>query len=289
MLGLVIEVPPAWLPISRDGVLAKVFNCGLTRCILAGHKVAEIIAEALHMTATSLTLEKSADMAQRRIEAHRTIAQPLGSSWRYRRLVLGGNVMLDPVSLAKPAMRPRELALLTSLLRQSDRVLEFGAGGSTALAIKMGVGRVTSVESDADWIDRLNRDDALGRAVEQGRLELLHADVGPVGALGRPSMKQASWPNYARRPWSHVGDRKLDLVFIDGRFRVACILETALRVSPATIIAVHDFWNRPSYHSVLPFLDQIDACESLGLFRVKGNLDVEAAERLLVTAHYDPA
>ena len=241
------------------------------------------------MTATPQILAKSPGVVERPVQAVKTITQPLGSSWRYRRLVLAGNVMLDPVSLAKPAMRPRETALLTSLLRQSDRVLEFGAGGSTALAIKMGVGKVTSVESDADWICRLKLDDALGRALEEGRLELLHADVGPVGALGRPSEKQASWPNYARRPWPHLGDSKLDLVFIDGRFRVACILETALRVSPATIIAVHDFWNRPGYHLVLPFLDQIGACESLGLFRVKGDLDVEAVERLLVTAHYDPA
>ncbi len=241
------------------------------------------------MTATPLILAKSPGVVERPVQAVKTITQPLGSSWRYRRLVLAGNVMLDPVSLAKPAMRPRETALLTSLLRQSDRVLEFGAGGSTALAIKMGVGKVTSVESDADWIGRLKLDDALGRALEEERLELLHADVGPVGALGRPSEKQESWPNYARRPWPHVGDGKLDVVFIDGRFRVACILETALRVSTATIIAVHDFWNRPGYHVVLPFLDQIGACESLGLFRVRGDLDVEAVERLLVTAHYDPA
>jgi hypothetical protein len=241
------------------------------------------------MTAIPLTLEKSSDIVERRIQANKTIPQPLGSSWRYRRLVVAGNVMLDPVSLAKPAMRPREIALLTSLLRQSDRMLEFGAGGSTALAVKMGVGSVTSVESDADWIARLKLDDALGRAVEEGRLELLHADVGPVGALGRPSVKQESWPTYACRPWTHVEDAKLDLVLIDGRFRVACILETARRVSPATIIAVHDFWNRSGYHVVLPFLEQIGASESLGLFRVRGDLDLEAVERLLVTAHYDPA
>ena len=241
------------------------------------------------MTATPLILAKSSGAVERPIKVDKTIPQPLGSSWRYRRLVLAGNVLLDPVSLAKPAMRPREIAVLTSLLRQSGRVLEFGAGGSTALAVKMGVGTVTSVESDADWIGRLKLDDALGRAVEDGRLELLHADVGPVGALGRPSVKQDSWPNYARRPWSHVGDSKLDLVLIDGRFRVACILETALRMSPATIIAVHDFWNRPGYHVVLPFLDEIGACESLGLFRARGDLDIEAVERLLVSAHYDPA
>lgn len=216
--------------------------------------------------------------------------QQLGSSWRYRRLVLGGHVVHDPIALARPAMRPREIAMLTGLLGAARRVVEFGAGGSTALALKMGVERLVSVESDAAWIGRLLADDAAARAARDGRLSLLHADIGAVGFMGRPAgdSPRETWPEYARLPWMHTGETPPDLVFVDGRFRVACILETALRVERKTIIAVHDFWNRPAYHGVLPFLDEIDRCETLGVFRLKPDMDREAARSLLALAAYWP-
>jgi hypothetical protein len=209
-----------------------------------------------------------------------------GSSLRHRRFVVGGYVIFDPVALARPSMRPREIDLLSALLRRAERVLEFGAGGSTTLAVKLGVSRLVSVESDASWIARIKDDDAAARAHEDGRLTLLHADIGPIGALGGPDSKGAreKWPNYARAPWGHVGAEDLDLVLIDGRFRIACILETALRANRRSLIAIHDFWNRPEYHVVLPFLDEVERCETLGVFRIKAGMDHAAARTLLAEA-----
>lgn len=214
----------------------------------------------------------------------------MGSSFRHRRLVLAGHVVFDPIALARPAMRPLEIALLTSLLRRTGRMVEFGAGGSTTLSLKLGVSHLVSVESDAAWIERLQADDAASRAQEQGRLTLLRADIGPIGFMGGPGKgsNRDRWPDYSRMPWGHADASQLDLVLVDGRFRVACILETVLRVERHTIIAVHDFWNRPAYHAVLPFLDVIDRCESLGVFRVKPDLDRPAAAALLEQAAYWP-
>jgi len=110
----------------------------------------------------------------------------MGSSLRHRRLVIAGHVVLDPIALARPAMRPREIAYLTGLLKTTRQMVEFGAGGSTALAIKMGVSHLVSVESDAGWIDRIQADEAAARACSDGRLSLLYANIGPVGFMARP-------------------------------------------------------------------------------------------------------
>lgn len=214
----------------------------------------------------------------------------MGSSLRHRRLVIAGYVAFDPVALAQPAMRPREVAVLTSLLRRTKHMVEFGAGGSTTLSLKLGVSHLISVESDEEWISRILNDDAAARAHEDGRLTLLRADIGPIGFLGGPGKgsDREEWPNYSRTPWTHLNGHALDLILIDGRFRVACILDSLLRIDRRTVLAVHDFWNRPAYHAVLPFLDEIDRCESLGVFRVKREFDRAAAEALLKEAAYWP-
>ncbi len=220
----------------------------------------------------------------------RVVPAIMGSSLRHRRLVIAGYVAFDPIALARPSMRPREIALLTSLLRRTKYMVEFGAGGSTTLSLKLGVSHLVSVESDEEWISRLLADDAAARAHEDGRLKLLRADIGPIGFLGGPGKgsEREKWPNYSRTPWAHLDSHALDLILIDGRFRVACILDSLLRIDRRTVLAVHDFWNRPAYHAVLPFLDEIDRCESLGVFRVKRELDRAAAEALLNEAAYWP-
>lgn len=138
-------------------------------------------------------------------------------------------------------------------------------------------------------IARTKADDAAARAQAIGRLTLLHADIGPIGALGGPASettkcRQESWANYSSAPWSHVDLNRLDLVLIDGRFRVACILETLLRVDRRPLIAVHDFWYRAEYHVVLAFLDEVEACQTLGVFRAKAALDRSAMRELLARA-----
>ena len=213
-----------------------------------------------------------------------------GTSFRHRRLVLANYVVFDPVELARPAMRPAETALLASLLKRAHHTLEFGAGGSTTLALKLGVGRIVSVESDASWIERIHGDSAAARAIEDGRLTLLHADIGPIRRLGGPSKAapRQRWPAYARTPWSHVDTARLDLVLIDGRFRVACALEAALRCSENTALVIHDFWNRPAYHGLLSHLEVLERCASMGVFRIKRSFDRAAAAALLENAAYWP-
>ena len=78
-----------------------------------------------------------------------------------------------------------------------------------------------------------------------------------------------------------------DLVFIDGRFRVACILTTLLRCRPT--IVVHDFWNKlKPYGEILEFLDVVHRVESLGVFSPRPDIDDTSLKKLLRTYLLDP-
>eukprot|EP00922_Rhytidocystis_sp_ex-Travisia-forbesii_P017217 GHVS01025678.1.p1 GENE.GHVS01025678.1~~GHVS01025678.1.p1 ORF type:complete len:491 (+),score=75.58 GHVS01025678.1:157-1629(+) len=44
-----------------------------------------------------------------------------------------------------------------------------------------------------------------------------------------------------------VPSKQPDIVFIDGRYRVACALMTLLYVQPQSVVLIHDFWGRPAY------------------------------------------
>lgn len=213
--------------------------------------------------------------------------RPMGCSLRHRRLVLGGYVLFDPVALARPSMRPMEIELLTSLFRGAEHALEFGAGGSTTLGLKLGLSRLVSVESDGEWVARIKADESAARAQSNGRLALLHADIGPIGVFGGPATlgeDRRPGANYSTAPWAHVDADRLDVILVDGRFRIACVLETLLRVDRRPLIAIHDFWDRPEYHVVLPFLDEVETCQTLGVFRAKAGLDRSAAGALLALA-----
>lgn len=74
--------------------------------------------------------------------------------------------------------------------------------------------------------------------------------------------------------------KAIDTIFIDGRFRVACALSALLHCQNSTIM-IHDFFNRQQYHIVLEFLDMIEECETLGVFKPKKRLNKANLQTLL--------
>ena len=123
-------------------------------------------------------------------------------------------------------------------------------------------------------------------AIAAGRVSLNHVNVGPTGAWGIPSDEQCKhlWPRYPELPWARGSDH--DLIFVDGRFRVACVLHAALRASLDALIVVHDFWNRPRYHVVLPFLEWQGSCGTLAVFKGRRGTDKAWAQALIDEYQY---
>jgi hypothetical protein len=79
---------------------------------------------------------------------------------------------------------------------------------------------------------------------------------------GHPSPKN-TWHNYFN--YSNVIceldkdiSNNIDLILIDGRFRVACCLKCFDVMNDNCLIIFDDFLNRPQYHIVLDYFDIID-------------------------------
>jgi hypothetical protein len=159
----------------------------------------------------------------------------------------------------------RATAWFLEKLGAAANYLEYGSGGSTYAAAKIGVNFAT-VESDADFLDRVRekiRGDGLAK--QFGQL-YHHADIGPTGDWGfpldhrNPSVDQlAKYRRYSDPPaeLSRDGNSLPDLVLVDGRFRVACVLKVLRMLGDKTgwTIVIDDYVDRPYYHVVEEFAE----------------------------------
>lgn len=186
-----------------------------------------------------------------------------------------------------PHMSATEQSVYRSALQKSRRIIEFGTGGSTFMALaSSSVQSITSIESDVSWILKLRQEQKVIEAESSGRLSLHWSDVGPVGNWGHPSDERyrIKWPSYSMiywQPWD-----PFDLALIDGRFRVACALQAALNGCP--VIVFHDFWNRPQYHGVLAVLDPIERADTLAVLVPKAKFDQTMAQSIYENFKYNP-
>jgi hypothetical protein len=201
--------------------------------------------------------------------------------------------LLPPKKKKPPTIRlimtSGEEALYRSVVKNRARVLEFGVGGSTLVAMQEGVRHLLSIETDSLWSETALKTPSLAEGAAAGRVEVRHVDVGPVAKMGRPQdpTRREDWPAYALSPWPHYADAPPDVVLVDGRFRVACTMQAALRCPTSTTIVIHDFWNRPHYHEVLRFLDWRASADTMGVFNPRDGFDRTAAEAVYEAHKYD--
>lgn len=156
---------------------------------------------------------------------------------------------------------------------KANIIVEYGSGGSTLLAAKLGK-KIITVESSNPWLIEL-----VGSAAHQnlpGNIVPLWVDVGPTGDWGAPTT-ETKWKNfqkYPRLPWKYCQENNInpDLVLIDGRFRVACFLATCASVKKETLVLFDDYENRPHYHAVEKLFKKIDVIDNrMAVFKIKPN------------------
>ncbi|GHC30442.1 tetratricopeptide repeat protein [Aidingimonas halophila] len=178
----------------------------------------------------------------------------------------------------RPHMSEAEGDLFHWMLRDSRTYFEFGSGGSTVWAAEQGL-TVYGVESDSTWVNGLSR--KLGDACQ-----ISVVDIGPTKEWGYPVSlyKKDKFPGYSLA--IHEYKEAFDLILVDGRFRVACILSSIRHIlenhddpSKARIF-VHDFWNRNSYHVALEFLEIVDRVQTAAVFKVAEDVDIEQVQAL---------
>lgn len=177
-----------------------------------------------------------------------------------------------------PFMSPGEAELFKRCLDQATSYFEYGSGGSTVWAVEHGL-TVHGVESDRQWVGALKE-----RLGEPCQVDVVN--IGPTREWGFPASleHQERFPDYSRAIDRHA--TAFDLILVDGRFRVACVM-SAIRhclahnaATDNTRIFIHDFWNRPQYHTVLDFLEPLQQCESAGVFRIKPGVELEHVDKI---------
>lgn len=163
------------------------------------------------------------------------------------------NETTEPLVRPELHMPAAEAKALRAAYDAAETILEYGAGGSTLIAADLPGRTVFSVESDLAWIAHLQA--CLAARPPVATVRLHHGDIGPTTDWGRPAQRMTylQWPDYPLTVWDRPDFRHPDVVLIDGRFRVACFLATAMRITRPVTVLFDDYARRPVYHELAAF------------------------------------
>ncbi len=177
-------------------------------------------------------------------------------------------------------------------LARSTSYLEFGSGGSTLLAARLGINTL-SVESSARYAAAVST--ALGATTT---VDFHYANIGWTRHWGHPvannptAARTALWYTYIDVALKALDGQVFpDLVLIDGRFRRACALHVAHYAAThgyATEILFDDYAARESYHAVEAWLGTPERIGRSALFRVGADRTLPIPETVLQAALADP-
>ncbi|MEO1003772.1 MAG: hypothetical protein AAFX65_11755 [Cyanobacteria bacterium J06638_7] len=166
-------------------------------------------------------------------------------------------------------------SLFKELLKETRIYGEYGCGKSTLWVAENTDAMIRSAETALEWFERISA--AVDSKSTKIRLEWI--DLGPVEPWGYPKTyeKRHRIRDYLNSIWKNENE-KPDTVLIDGRFRVACFLNSLLHARPGTRILFDDYTHRSRYHVVEEFIRPARVCGRQALFVVPTSLDIARAE-----------
>lgn len=165
----------------------------------------------------------------------------------------GGSAQQAKRHFAPPwRIEPKELQVILRHLQGIDSYLEWGSGGSTFHFTKYA--RVAaSIEHNEKWCASVRHNLLAGGAA--------HVDYHCVPTSN--PMQIGGYDRYA--PYvnevSKLGREQWDVVFIDGRARVACAVRALPLLHAGSIVLLHDF-ARKRYWGVLKYYDVVERVPS---------------------------
>ena len=158
---------------------------------------------------------------------------------------------------------------------------EYGSGGSTYQAsIRKNIKTIYSVESDISWQKKLKQ------IITHPNLNYIYnnMDTKPK-SWGRPgknatNIQKINYSNHITKLSKEEQD-SIDIVLIDGRFRVACCLKCYDVIKDDCLIAFDDFLNRRHYHIVLKYFDIIEKTPDNRMVILKKKKNVNIPKELI--------
>lgn len=154
---------------------------------------------------------------------------------------------------------PNDKQLFYKYLDSATTYFEFGSGGSTFQAAQReNIKAIYSVESDSQWTAKLK-----AALADKSNINYICINMKTApNALGYPGRGSTleDWKKYSDSiVILDAGLReKVDLVLIDGRFRVACALKCFDTISDSCVVIFDDFLNRPHYNVVLNYYEIVE-------------------------------
>ena len=129
-------------------------------------------------------------------------------------------------------------------------------------------------------VTKFTRDETL-RTVPMSSVMREFTFKGPA-SLGQTFMFELGDMNYSNNMRNLPEDerQKIDLVLVDGRFRVACSLKCFAIIKPDCLIAFDDFLKRPQYHIVLDYYNIVEKTKdnSMVILQKKGDVSYIAED-----------
>ena len=178
-----------------------------------------------------------------------------------------------------PELRANDMKMFYRYLDKATVYFEYGSGGSTYQAnLRPNIQKIYTVESDKTWMDKLN-----SVIKNNTKITYIYNEMGTKPhTWGYPSGRclKTSLTNYSEhiRNLSDEERSKIDLVMIDGRFRVACCLKCFEVINDDCYIIFDDFLNRKNYHIILVYYEIVEKTEDkrMVILRKKKNISIPA-------------
>ena len=181
----------------------------------------------------------------------------------------------------EPWLAKNDKNLLYKYLDNTNVYFEYGSGGSTYQAsIRENIRTIYSVESDSEWRKKLKQ------IITKPNIRYIYNEMDTrPNNLGNPgknatNIQKINYSNHMRKLSKEEQD-SIDLVFIDGRFRVACCLKCYDIIKDTCLIAFDDFLNRAHYHIVLEYFDIIEKTKDNRMVILKKKKNVTIPKELI--------
>ena len=159
----------------------------------------------------------------------------------------------------KPSFAKNDINMFYKYLNKASNYLEFGSGGSTYQAsICSNIKLIISVESDKSWYNTLNS--IVKHSNFHSKLVDLKCKPNTWGFPTNicPIDNKIKYSSIITHYINRSTANSLDLILIDGRFRVACALKAHSVINKNCKIIFDDFLNRSYYHIVLQYFDIVE-------------------------------
>ncbi len=180
----------------------------------------------------------------------------------------------------QPHLEKNDIIMFYKYLDKTNVYFEYGSGGSTYQAnIRDNIKKIYSVESDKEWLNNLMKYENKKTVFFYNEMCTLPNTWGNPGK-NATVIQKVNYSNHMKK-LSKEEQEDIDLVFIDGRFRVACCLKCFDIIKNDCLIVFDDFLNRPQYHIVLDYFNIVEKTIDNRMVILKKKINVSIPQKLI--------